>query len=329
MRVGAECKLIALASDDVPDRDWIETFPASGSRTLASSRAMRQWLDKHTHEYDAVVAHSIWLNPTRYCVRAAAKSNTPVFVRPAGMLDPDALAHHRFRKMPRWIGGERRALQRAHLLFSSIEDQSRAMQHPDLAGLKSSVIPNAVSDEYFDIPHDPSDPPLILCLNRLHPRKGVLEFAKALAILWARGVVFTAIAAGPVQDRAYATEVRRIGSACGLDVRQNLNASDVQKLLARASLLVHPAVGYENFGMVIAESAAAGVPVVASPRALIAPPMARADALIASEPTPDALADAMQAALTDDGLAARGRAYAENFRLETVGGALLETLKGA
>jgi glycosyltransferase involved in cell wall biosynthesis len=74
---------------------------------------------------------------------------------------------------------------------------------------------------------------------------------------------------------------------------------------------------------------AAARPVVASRRALITPEIERAGVVVACEPTPQALADAQQAALADHTLGARAREYAgAHFSFQAVGRLWTEVLRG-
>jgi glycosyltransferase involved in cell wall biosynthesis len=136
---------------------------------------MRKWLLLHASAFDAIIAHSIWLSPTRYAALAARRHNVPFYLVPHGMLDPDALAHHPFRKWLRWNTGEKRVTKQARLIFSTPEDANRALRHPQLSGAKYSVIGNAIDTTDEPPVRATEDPPLILCLNRLHPRKGCLN----------------------------------------------------------------------------------------------------------------------------------------------------------
>lgn len=288
-----------MAIQSVP----LHCFPRSGFGPFATSRDMRRWLLDNASRFDAIAAHSVWLSPTRYAALAARRAGVPFFLVPHGMLDPDALAHHPFRKWLRWNTGERRVLKDSTLIFSTPEDASRALGHPQLSDAGHMVIPNAI-DTSKSVPcRNPDDPPLVLCLNRLHPRKGALELAKALRKLAATELSFSAVFAGPVEDSDYERRCKLELASLGDRVQfiGNQPAHEVSRLLSNASVLVHPCIGFENFGMVIIEGILAGVPVIASRRALVTPQLETAKAAIGVDPNPTELAKALASVLSGVG----------------------------
>ncbi|MBE7491749.1 MAG: glycosyltransferase [Planctomycetes bacterium] len=310
----------------------VRAFAPTAPRLTRASAPLKRWLAEHADGYDAVVAHTIWLSPTRYAVDAARAAGVPVWLAPHGMLDPDALAHHAWRKRLRWLGGEGRRVRACTLVFSTVEDARRARRTAAVAALPHVVIPNPVDPAWRPAPVPARAVPRVVCLNRLHPRKGVLELCRALHVLRRRGVKFEAVAAGPAQDPAYAARVAREAAGV-LTLRPALGPEDARALVQSADVLVHPATGYENFGMVIAEAASAGVCVLASPRALLAPEMAAAGALLCSEPEPGALAAALGELLADPArraaVAARGLAYSRRFAPAAVASAWRDALGSA
>jgi glycosyltransferase involved in cell wall biosynthesis len=306
------------AADDPPGIQ-VHRF-AAGSRLLHSSRGLRDWLLARANDYAAIVAHVVWLAPAHYAAEAAAAAGMPLYLASHGMLDPDALAHHRLRKLVRWHLGVRKLVGRSVLLFTSQADRQRALSNPGLRDAPSVVVPNSV-----DWPESTQPGTGIACLNRLHPRKGVLEWVEALRLMPDPP---PAVHAGVEQDAAYATEVRaRAGKL--VVFRGVLDETRAAALIAAAQVVVHPAVGFENFGNVIIEAMAAGKAVVASRRALVTPELEAAGVVIGTEPEPAALAAAMQAALADDGLGARAREYARaHFTHQVVGRQWAELLRG-
>ena len=325
MTAGLQTEIACL---NPPEPDDPQDIPIHrfkpGLRVFGASKGMRDWLMRHAGDYGAIVAHVVWLNPAHYAANAAANEGVPLYLASRGMLDPDALAHHRLRKLVAWHTGVRKLLGRSVLVFSSRADRERSLRHPDLAGAPSVIVPNPV-----ELPElAPGDPSRIVCLNRMHPRKGVLEWVLALRRLSDEGLVFNAVHAGEEEDREYATLVRNGAAPLlkegRLSFEGRLPHDTARRLVCGAGIVVHPAVGYENFGNVILEGMAAGKPVVASRRALVTPELEEAGVVIGVEPTAEQIADALRGLLNDKAkgaaLGAKARDYVkERFSFEAVG----------
>lgn len=325
--VGLRSTVASVGEGENVEHAELIRFAPGRPRRLAASPKLKAWLQGNAARFDAVIAHGLWLSPTRYAYGAARAAKRPFFLRPAGMLDPDALAHHPLRKTLRWWLGERGMVRQSHLLFSTEEDRRRAVEHLKLEASRCHVVPNPVDDSFFALTPAAQVPPLILCLNRLHPRKGVKEWIEALALLAKRGVPFEAIHAGAEEEATYAAQCRALGRGLPLRFEGAVAPDRVRELLVRASVLVHPTTGYENFGMVIAEAMAAGVPVAASRRALVVPQLERERLIETCEPTPEGLAQAMVRAIAQQGRASRARQYAlAHFSASVVGAALVRLL---
>ena len=311
------------AEPDDPEDIPIHRFKP-GLRLFGASKGMRDWLANQAGNYDAIIAHVVWLNPAHYAATAVAKHDVPLFLASRGMLDPDALAHHRLRKLIAWHTGVRKLIGRSVLVFSSLADQQRSLSHADLKGTPSVVVPNPV-----DLPKlVKGDPSHIACLNRLHPRKGVLEWVQALRLLHEEGLDFTASLAGEEESADYAAKVT--GQAAPLLKEERLTLKGrlphdrARELIGMAGIVVHPATGFENFGNVILEGMAAGKALVASRRALVTPELEEAGVVLGIEPTPQQIADALRKLLTDrqgaGELGANARSHAaQHFSMKAVG----------
>jgi glycosyltransferase involved in cell wall biosynthesis len=154
------------------------------------------------------------------------------------------------------------------------------------------------------------DPPLVLSAGRLVWEKGHQDLLRAMALLERRGVEpprAVIVGNGPEEGR-----LRRYADELGIGDRVQLRASvpyeDMPGLYAQASclaLLSLPTWSWEEqFGMVLAEALAAGVPIVAAssgaipevagPSARYVPPgdyVALADVLAHLTPMPHRVAD--------------------------------------
>lgn len=100
-----------------------------------------------------------------------------------------------------------------------------------------------------------------LWVGRLSEEKGIRVLVTAIGALSPR-VPFKIAGAGPLLEEV-ASEVRRQGFK-RVDLLGEVSPKDVIELMHGAAFVVVPSVCFENFPLVIAESFACGVPVVAS-----------------------------------------------------------------
>jgi glycosyltransferase involved in cell wall biosynthesis len=156
---------------------------------------------------------------------------------------------------------QRRDLKRAALIHVTSEAEA---QHVRQLGLNQpiAVIPNGVDSPAELPPRTRHVPKRILFLSRLHPVKGLPLLIEA----WRRTqpVGWELIVAGRGEER-YERELKTQVYAAGLQetIRFVGAASETEKwgFYRSAEVFVLPTLS-ENFGLVVAEALAAGVPVI-------------------------------------------------------------------
>lgn len=180
--------------------------------------------------------------------------------------------------------------------------------------------PPGVDDAFFAVSRrvpGRSDPVEVITVANLEPRKGYLEIVEALAaeipgVPWRWHIV------GADTDRAYAAAVRAAIADAALDASVTTHGSvepaQICALLARVDAHLFP-TRFESYGMAVAESVAAGVPVVA-PRLGEIPRLVRdgETGLLAPAGAPRALAAALGRLLGDPDLRGRLRRSCEAHR---------------
>ena len=146
----------------------------------------------------------------------------------------------------------------------------------------------------------PQDPPLILSVGILHPRKGHDVLIAALAAL--ADLDWRAVIVGNPWDAAHVADLQAQIAASGLDERLELagrvEADRLVDLYGQASIFAL-ATRYEGYGIVFDEALSHGLPIV-STRAGAVPGTVPADAglLVAPDDAP-ALSQALRQMLTD------------------------------
>jgi glycosyltransferase involved in cell wall biosynthesis len=261
-RAGHEVELMCLAAGAAPPgvrltvhRQW----PLG--RRLAFAPALARDLAARAAGFDVVHDHSLWAMPNLAVGLCVPGSGALLVTSPRGTLAPVARARSRWLKRALW------PLQRPVLARAGLLHATSAAERADLraAGFHQAVatIPNGV-----DLPTLARAAPSqrrVLSLGRLHPIKGLDRLLEAWARLAPAHPGWSLVLAGPGEarhERALREQVARaaiprvsfVGPAYG-EAKSALYAS--------ADLFVLPSLS-ENFGMVVAEALAHGVPVLAS-----------------------------------------------------------------
>jgi glycosyltransferase involved in cell wall biosynthesis len=263
--------------------------------------------------------HGLWL-PTNHAAAATAQRlGIPLIVSPRGMLEPWAWRYKAWKKSLAWRLYQRRDLEGAAAFCCTSEMEGRNLR---ALGFRQpiAVIPNGVDLPPLECTSrcpsgGPSAERIALFLSRLHPKKGLLDLVKAWSIVRPAG--WRVVIAGP-DERGHRREVEAAISRAGLESVFAFAgpAADCEKsaLFRQADLFVLPTLS-ENFGVVVAEALAHGVPVITTKAApwqclerdgggwwIDGGPAPLADALRAAT----ALSDAERAVI-----GARGRAIVE------------------
>jgi glycosyltransferase involved in cell wall biosynthesis len=237
---------------------------------------------------DVVHAHGLWLYPQWLAARLARQWNRPLVITLHGMLEPWRRQHHGWRKQIMWRLSDQRTIAAATVLIATSEQEASNLRE---LGVRPPVvvIPLGVrwperegggSDgravERLDRPTvglldrqtaGPSDrqtgtPRTALFLSRIHRSKGLLLLVEAVARLRPPGWRF--VIAGPDEGGHVAEVSRQIqhaGVSAWFTFRGAVHAAEKQSLYESADLFVLPSHN-ENFGLVVAEALAAGLPVV-------------------------------------------------------------------
>jgi glycosyltransferase involved in cell wall biosynthesis len=262
------------------------------------------------------------------------KRGVPYMVHPHGSLDPFLRRRHRVRK---WFHAkllaERDYLKAAGALFNSVEELRLAsdwsgLKIPGGAAEKATkrfVVPVGLDPRWLREPDASAGERfrrnrgalmgrrLIVYLGRLNFKKGLDILAGAFAQVARGREDLHLVLAGP-DPEGYGRKVRRwLAQERVLEKTTFtglLDSEDRFAVLQQAEVFALPSYT-ENFGQVVAEAMASGVPVVISDRVNIWPDVAKADAGLVVPCDVEATAQALRSVLEDP---ARGRQMGSNGR---------------
>ena len=242
--------------------------PAFGSALRAACAAASKRSSK-------VIIHDtgLWLRTNHAAARISREFQIPRMVSPRGMLSRWALDHKGWKKKLAWKFYQQHDLQTVQALHATSQaeaDEFRAL------GLTQpiAVIPNgvAVPPPVSELRSPKSEVRTVLFLSRIHPKKGLLNLVRAWATL----------RTDPLCTPGASTENWKVLIAGGDDtghlaeIKAEIKAQQLEScfefvgevegrakwdLYRGADLFVLPSHS-ENFGLVIAEALACGVPVI-------------------------------------------------------------------
>ena len=214
--------------------------------------------------------NGIW-SPAHIAVAAAARRLAlPLVLSPHGMLEPWALAWHGRRKKLALVVYQRRIFEGANGLVATAPSECSAIRSllpfSPIATIANGVACPAVAPDRS--PRDQQIERTLLFMSRLHPKKNLPGLIDSFALL-AGATEFAnwrLIIAGSDEGghRAeLAAQIARLGLAERITMPGPIAEADKSATFAAADLFILPTFS-ENFGIVVAEALAAGVPVIAT-----------------------------------------------------------------
>jgi glycosyltransferase involved in cell wall biosynthesis len=213
---------------------------------------------------DILHDHGLWLMANIYPAWAAREGGAKLVISPRGMLGAEALAFSRLKKRAFWRLFQVGALREAACIHATSEAECDDVRAAGLRG-PVAVIPNGVELPPSAEPRPSEGPRTVLSLGRVHPKKGLDTLVEA----WARAAAgrpdWRLRIVGPAElshDRELAALAASLGLA-NVSIEAPLFGADKLAAYRAADLFVLPTRG-ENFAMTVAESLAAGTPVISS-----------------------------------------------------------------
>ena len=228
------------------------------------SPALLRLLTSFIREADVVHLTSVYSFPTLPTLALCKHLQKPVVWSPRGS----------FQRRP----GTRRAGVKAlweflcrqvipsQLVIHVTSEQEAREAASRIGNIDIAVIPNGVPQPKT-IAHKPRQGDLrLLYVGRLHTRKGIEELLQACRILIDRKITAWTLTIVGSGDEAYLRTLKTLTASLSLSDRVRfagmLVGREKEKLFEDTDILVHPSYS-ENFGLVIAEALAHGIPVIA------------------------------------------------------------------
>jgi glycosyltransferase involved in cell wall biosynthesis len=277
---------VEVASLDAPDAAHLKGFPLSiyplgpGTKPYCYAARFVPWLRENARNYDAVIVNGLWEYHSFGAWRTLHNSGTPYFVFTHGMLDPWFKRTYPLKHLKKWMywpWGEYPVLRDARaVLFTCEEERMLARQSFWLYSCNEVVVnlgtarptgdSEAQARAFYDrFPHL-REKRLALFMGRIHLKKGCDLAIQAFAKVLAKDPDWHLVMAGPDQI-GWQAKLSSIAEELNVANRitwTGMIRGDVKWGAFRASEIFVLPSHSENFGFVVAEALACGVPALIS-----------------------------------------------------------------
>jgi len=269
--LGAPVELLATVESGQPvtldglDRAALRLFPRLAPRWLSRSPALRRHL--LAGDAECVHNHSLWLLPLHYAHETAHRHDVPLVISPRGMMSGWAHRHRRWRKILAELFVHPGAFAAAAGWHATSPEEAADIRalgftqpvcvSPNGVALPDAATLAAARAVWHELCPAAERRPVAVFYSRFHRKKRLRE----LIDLWLarpRGDWLLLIA-GMGEDYTVAELGAVVAAAGAADRIAVFDGAGRPPPYAVASLFVLPSHS-ENFGLVIAEALAAGVP---------------------------------------------------------------------
>jgi glycosyltransferase involved in cell wall biosynthesis len=324
---------VTIAGPTPPDKEleWVRselpgmavrTFPTVGADAFILSLPLVLWLRRHASEFDVIHVHGL-LNPvSSLSALAAVRKKVPLVLHPFGTLSQYTFKHRRRRLKKTYFrlldGPNLRAAGAIHFTTATERDESRL--HGLEWGERAHVIPPPWIGDNVPSAERIIDRPgvNVLIIARLHPVKNIEGLLDAWTTVVQRVPDAHLTIAGdgkPDYMRELRGRVARLGIKSSVSFMGFVRAAEKAQLLSEADLFVLPSY-HENFGVVVLEALAAGIPVVITPEVQICSFVLEHALGRVTKRSPSEIAEAIIGALADTDLRVRCRDVAPGLLKE-------------
>ncbi|WP_321290258.1 glycosyltransferase [uncultured Sunxiuqinia sp.] len=227
-------------------------------------KALNLFLKKE--QFDILHGHGIWQLPVHYMSQLAQKKGIPYIITPRGMLEPWALDAGKWKKRLAMALYQRKDLAQAACIHATAQMEADHIRELGFSN-PIAVIPNGIDVSDFPLRDEKTqiEKQTLLFLSRIHPKKGIELLIEAWQQLTPSMRKNWQVKIAGNGDESYISTLNRLIQKRGLNQEIKIIGPQFgnDKLAAyhSADLFVLPTYS-ENFGIVVAEAMACGIPVI-------------------------------------------------------------------
>ena len=260
-------KIVTFESPNpLPMSDRVEVLKVKKSFLNVNGYSGALYRDLIRAEVDIYHGNGLWQFPVSLMARAAKKRKLPFIISPHGMLEPWAMDYNKWKKKAPWFFFQRQDLIDAACIHATAVSEAINIRK---LGFENpiAVIPNGVEISTFLFSSEklPKQRKTLLFLSRIHPKKGIellLEAWQQLDPIIRHNWQIEIAGNG---EESYIASLQKKIAAAGIGGEVKIKGPQFEEAkinsFRRADLFVLPTYS-ENFGIVVAEALASGVPVI-------------------------------------------------------------------
>lgn len=271
LRQGVDTTLLTLLPHHAGDeftgkgREGIKAFEYDGRTRFVYSRNLRRYLAGN-RGFDLYHANGIWTYPTHITAKTALSRRKPYIITVHGMLNENAMKFTSTGKRVFLFLFQRKELDKASCLHATSEHEAECIKR---AGIRTpvAIIPNGIKKEkIINIKKADDDICRFAYIGRIDPVKNIESLLEAWYKAGFADGDKELLITGGCNDAGYLkkllnfTDRYRLGN---VRFTGQLSHEGTERIYGRIKYLVLPSKS-ENFGMVVPEALANGIPVIAT-----------------------------------------------------------------
>ena len=249
---------------------WIKCDPKLFTKLQYSSE-LKSRLKQDIKKGDIIFSNNLWNYPSYLSDRLSREKSVAHIISIRGTLYPWSLSQGKFRKKLAWYLFQKRALQRANLIHVTCKEELKALRELGIT-TPAALVPHGINfNDYQTLPNksDAKDglsldhgQKYFLFMSRLHKKKGLDMLLDVWYECSEKHPNWTLLIAGPDYGN-YKEKIEDLelnsGQKCRVKLLGMLKGENKRKALSASEFFVLPSYS-ENFGVVIGEALAAGLP---------------------------------------------------------------------
>jgi glycosyltransferase involved in cell wall biosynthesis len=255
-------------SDSIRLDNNVKALETYGNIKFGLVKNIFQKVDQAFNEYDVIHQHGIWMPISIYSNKIGSRTKVIRLVQPHGYLEPFCLRLSKMKKLFAYCAYERNNILNADNIVACSVNEGLNLKK--IFPMKTiSIIPNGISSEFYNEPSNKTKnnkgPKKIVYLSQIIPVKGLERFFKVIKDIDSEKLRGWEILISGYGSAPYVKSLKLLVEHLNLEYLIKFIGPKVDKekieLIDNAKIFILPTYN-ENYGIVVAEAMARGIPVI-------------------------------------------------------------------